>query len=202
MKRRLLLQLLLGFVLGVGLVIGYNVFAKPYSYQGSLIDPPAQAADFSLESADGSVFRLADQRGQVVVLFFGYTHCPDVCPTTLYDFTQIKERLGPKAEQVKFVMITSDPERDHPDVVENYVSGFDSEFIGLSGSLEELQPVWDAFWVYREKTDLDGEGEYLLNHTARIYVIDPGGNLRLTFPSGMATEAMTDDLLHLMEGNQ
>lgn len=147
--------MLLGFVLGVGLVIGYNVFAKPYSYQGSLIDPPAQAADFSLESADGSVFRLADQRGQVVVLFFGYTHCPDVCPTTLYDFTQIKERLGPKAEQVKFVMITSDPERDHPDVVENYVSGFDSEFVGLSGSWKSYSRCGTHFgFTGRKRTSM------------------------------------------------
>ncbi len=198
MFRKLVFQLGIGLVIGLIIVAGYTWIARTYTYQGSLIDPPVPAADFSLPAGDGATFTLAEQRGKVVLLFFGYTHCPDVCPTTLYDFQKIKTRLGEQADAVRFVFITVDPERDTVDVLEEYVTTFDPDFVALSGDLDQLEAVWQAYGVFRQKQDIGSAGGYAMDHTARVYVIDAQGNLRLTFPFGMAAEAMADDLIHLL----
>jgi protein SCO1/2 len=198
-KRKLLLQFGLGILIGVGVVLAIYAFQAPYGYQGSLIDPPKPAADFTLSSSDGTPFRLSQQRGDTVLLFFGYTHCPDICPTTLYDFSQIEARLGAEAEDLRFVFITVDPKRDSLDVLDAYVSAFDADIVALGGSMEELQPVWDAYGVYRQDNDAGSAGGYFVDHTARVYVINPEGDLRLTFPFGMEPEAMADDLRHLLD---
>jgi protein SCO1/2 len=200
MGKKLILQIIIGLGLGIAIAAGINYIAKPYAYQGSLIDPPSPAVDFSLGSGDGSTFQLKEQRGNVVLLFFGYTHCPDVCPTTLYDFKQIKARLGKLSEKVQFVFVTVDPERDTITHLNDYVTAFDPEFIALGGDYAELETVWSAFGVYREEKDVGSAGGYLVDHTARVYVIDLQGNLRLTFPFGMASEAMTKDVMQLLEG--
>jgi protein SCO1/2 len=174
------------------------VLSGPYQYQGSLIDPPSPAPTFDLPSTRGTDFALEDQRGQAVVLFFGYTSCPDICPTTLGDFKAVQSRLGQQAEQVEFVFITVDPARDSLAKVKDYVEIFDPGFVGLSGGEEQLKPVWEAYGIYAEKSDVGSAGGYLVDHTARIYVINPQGELQLTFPQGMAPEAMADDLAYLL----
>lgn len=159
------------------------------------------APDFTLQIFDelgGGEFTLSEQRGKVVLLFFGYTHCPDVCPTTLYDYKQIKERLGDDAAAVRFVFITVDPERDTRDLLQKYVTTFDPEFVALSDDRANLEPVYAAYGVYAEKNDVGSAAGYLIDHTARIYVIDPAGDLRLTFPFGMPAEAMAADVAHLL----
>ncbi len=198
MFKRLILQLGIGLLIGLLIVAGYAWLARSYTYQGSLIDPPVPAADFSLPAGEGTIFTLAEQRGKVVLLFFGYTHCPDVCPTTLYDFQKIKARLGERADDVRFVFITVDPERDSVDALHQYVTTFDPEFIALSGDFAQLEAVWQAYGVFRQKQEVGDAGGYTMDHTARIYVVDAQGNLRLTFPFGMAAEAMADDLIHLL----
>jgi protein SCO1/2 len=198
MAKKLTLQLAIGLTLGIVLVLGVFAFAQPYTYQGSLIDPPAPAADFALNATTGDVFHLSEQRGKAVLLFFGYTHCPDVCPTTLYDFKQVKAQLGDQDERVRFVFVTVDPQRDTLGHLGEYVTAFDPDFIGLSGDFDELQTVWDAYGVYRQEQDVGSAAGYLVDHTARVYVISPQGELRLTFPFGMASEAMTDDIRHLI----
>ncbi len=197
--KKLLLQTLIGLTLGLAIVVGVSYFTQPYTYQGSLIDPPAPASDFTLSANAGTTFQLSEQHGKTVLVFFGYTHCPDVCPTTLYDFKQIKALLGNQADAIRFVFITVDPERDIIEMLGEFVTAFDSEFIALSGTLDELQPVYAAYGVYRQKNDVGSAAGYLMDHTARVYVIDPNGNLRLTFPFGMAPEAMAQDLAHLMK---
>lgn len=198
-NKRLWIQIGFVLILGAAFVIeGTQVFSQPYQYQGSLIDPASPAPDFSLPSTAGSTFHLAEQRGKAVMIFFGFTHCPDICPTTLNDFKQVKKQLGDKAEQVEFVFITVDPERDSLEVISEYVSIFDPAFIGLSASEDTLAPVWDKYGVYQEKREVDSAAGYLVDHTARIYVVDPLGNLRLTFPQGMAPEAMADDISHML----
>ncbi len=169
-----------------------------YTYQGSLIDPPVEAADFTLTEQDGSGFTLSEQQGKVVLIFFGYANCPDVCPTTLADFKRVHEALGDQADDVKFVFITVDPERDTPEIIANYVSAFNTDFVGLSGTEAELQPVWDAYYVVRNKIESDSALGYLMEHSARVMVIDRQGNLRMTFPFGMAPEAITEDVQHLL----
>jgi len=199
MAKTLIRQLLAGLMIGGAVIAGFYLFTKPYAYQGSLIEPPLPAADFSLTQADGGTFRLSNQKGNLVLLYFGYTYCPDVCPTTMYDIAKAKAWLGEDASKIQVVLVTVDPERDTTEHLDEYVTVFDPAFIGLSGSIEELESIWSDYGVYREKAESDGATSYLINHTARIFVVDTNGNLRLTFPFGMASEAMADDLAHLLD---
>jgi len=197
-------MLIIAFVLALGLGIAVEstqVFSGPYEFQGSLIDPASPAPDFSLPATTGENFHLKDQRGDIVLLFFGFTHCPDICPTTLNDFRQIRKELGDDAQQVEFVFITVDPERDNMDTIKEYVSIFDTAIIGLTAEQEALQPVWDAYGIYHKKRDVDSAAGYVVDHTARIYVVDQEGNLRMTFPQGMPPQAMADDVNHLLNEN-
>lgn len=199
MAKKLFRQLFIGVLIGVIFIAGFYFFAQPYEYQGSLIDPPLPAADFSLKQADGTIFNLAEQKGKLVLLYFGYTSCPDVCPTTLSDLKKVKQSLGGVSSQVEVVMITVDPERDSSEYLDTYVKAFEPKFIGLSADIEDLEIIWQDYGVYREKQENTGATGYLVDHTARVYVIDTDGKLRLTFPFGMASEAMADDLKHLLE---
>jgi protein SCO1/2 len=132
------------------------------------------------------------------LLYFGYTSCPDVCPATLANYRQIHEQLSDRANQVKFVMITVDPERDTPEKVARYVTAFNPAFVGLSGSMEELKSIWDAYGIFVEKEDSGSAVGYLVSHTSRIFVIDQDGNLGLTFPFGLTAEDMASDIRHLL----
>jgi protein SCO1/2 len=196
------------FLIGTGLVmvgiaallLGVQTYERSQSFRGSLIEPSPPAWPIDLELADGTLFSLDDQKGKVILLFFGYANCPDFCPTTLAEFKQIYDDLGPEqVGQVEFVFITIDPERDTPQAIADFVNGFDPDFIGLSGSEEELQPIWDGYFVYREKQNVGSEAGYLMAHTTRVYVVDKQGRLRLTFPYGMAAEDMTRDIRRLLE---
>jgi protein SCO1/2 len=189
----------IGIVLGLAMMlVGWRVLAQPYKYQGSLIDPPAPAADFQLTTQHGEVFRLSEQRGKIVLIFFGYTHCPDVCPVSLSEFKQIKNQLGDLADQVEFVFITVDPERDTAEYLGQYLANFDPTFIGLSGTPEQLEPVYKSYGVYHQKVETGSAAGYLVDHTARMYIIDAQGNWRLTYPFGMEVEKQVEDLVHLL----
>jgi protein SCO1/2 len=166
-----------------------------------LIDPPIPVDDFTLQRPDGQSFTLSDQQGKVVLIFFGYTSCPDVCPTTLADFKQIRARLGDAAGNVQFVFITVDPERDTPERIGQYVTTFHPAFIGLTGSQAELESVYAGFGVFVEKEDTGSSAGYLVSHTSRVYVIDQDGKLSLTFPFGMEAEAMAEDIAHLVKSS-
>lgn len=182
----------------VALFFSVQYYQSRQSFQGSLIEPSPQAVDFELERVDGGSFRMSAQKGRVVLIFFGYTNCPDFCPTTMAEYKKIHADLGEQGEQVDFVFITIDPERDSPEQIESYVSTFHSSFIGLSGTIEELQPVWDGYWVFRQKQEVESEAGYLMAHTTRIYVVDKLGNLRLTFPFGLTASSMTSDVERLL----
>ena len=169
-----------------------------YAYNGVLIDPPARAADFELTDQSSQTYRLSEQKGKVVLIFFGYTNCPDVCPITLNEFKDIKVLLGEKASQVEFVMVTVDPERDTAERLRSYLEPIDSEFTGLTGNLTDLESVWKSFGVFRESQEVEGSLGYLVDHTARIYVIDTNGDWRLNYPFGMDASQIVQDLLHLL----
>jgi protein SCO1/2 len=199
MDKKLQFQFAVGILVGLAISITIWWYSQPYTYQGSLIEPPVPAWNFSLSATDGTIFELEEQRSDIVLLFFGYTHCPDVCPTTLYDLSRVLERLEDHAERVQVVFVTVDPNRDSLAHLRDYVTTFNAEFIALGGSFDALHPVWDAFGVYREEKEVGSAGGYLVDHTARVYLIDPDGNLRLTFPFGMPAEAMAEDLLQLLK---
>ena len=188
-----------GVILGVLLALtGWQLLRSPYQYQGSFIDPPVQAPDFQLTSSNGGLFRLSEQRGKTVLLFFGYTHCPDVCPVTLAVYGQIREKLGGLADQVEFAFITVDPERDTPEKIAAHLQNFDPSIIGLSGDQSALEKAWKDYGVLVEK-QIGSADEYLIDHTARIYVVDAQGNLRLTYTFGTQADVIVEDLLHLIK---
>lgn len=165
------------------------------AFRGGVLEPPRLAPEFALQDADGREFRLSRQQGQVVVMAFGYTSCPDVCPTTLAEFAQIKGRLGPVEKQVRFVFITVDPERDSPERLRAYTGAFDRSFLGLTGTAGQLEGVRKAYGVIARKQVVPGTAAaYLVDHSALIYVVDRDGRLRLMFPFGTSVDDMTHDI--------
>ena len=174
-------------------------FRRPYSFHGTVITPPLPVTDFSLQTANNEKFRLSDQKGKIVLLFFGYTSCPDVCPTTLATFKQVYERLGGDAQKIKFMMITADPERDTPDKVAEYAARFNPEFIGLSGDITKREAIWKELGVFVEKQDSGSAAGYLVSHTSSVYVLDQSGDLIMTFPYGTSATDMVNDLTQLLK---
>lgn len=168
-------------------------------FHGATFEPVETAPDFQLTTHRGAPFTLSDQKGKVVVLFFGFTSCPDVCPTTLAHFKHVKQRLGDAADDVRFVMVTVDPERDDQERMRQYVEAFDPEFIGLTGTLAELQAAWDAYHVRPQKIEVPGSAlGYSVSHPASSYVIDPEGNLRLLHFYGLPADLVAEDLERLL----
>ena len=186
---------ILAGILAVFLLLGPQ---REYSFQGSLIEPPVAAPQFELTDMNGQTFQLSQLSNQVVVMFFGYTGCPDVCPVTLTEFLQIRSKLGDAADQVSFVFVTVDPERDTPERMRKYLTNFDPEIIGLTGERGELEPVWADYGVYQAKAEGGSEANYLVDHSSRVYVIDADGNLRLTYLFGTENQLITEDVRHLV----
>ena len=146
----------------------------------------------------GRARSLADFRGKAVVLFFGFTHCPDVCPTTLADMAQVKRSLGPLGERVQVLFVTVDPERDTREVLAKYVPAFHPGFLGLRGDLEATRAVAKEFKVYFEKRPGATPGSYSVDHSAQSYVIDPQGRLRLFVRHERIAEDLAPDLRTLL----
>jgi len=190
--------LIITAVIAFGLVIEV-VFRKPYSFHGTIINPPLPVTDFALQTANNKVFRLSEQKGKIILLFFGYTSCPDVCPVTLATFKQVYDDLGEDAQQVRFVMITADPDRDTPDKVAEYAARFNSEFIGLSGDMMVLASIWKELGVFVEKQESDSAAGYLVSHTASVYVLDQQGGLFMTFPYGTNATEIADDIRQILK---
>jgi len=189
----------LGILAGIALILGgWALFSGAYTFNGSLIDPAIPAADFKLVDQFGQPYRLSEQQGKVVLIFFGYINCPDVCPVTLSEFKQIKKELGNQAGQVEFVFVTVDPERDTQERLQQHLAIFDPAIIGLTGVQSDLEEVYKSYGVYVAKQDTGSAAGYLVDHTARIYVIDRAGNWRLTFPFGTEVKPMVEDILHLL----
>lgn len=186
-------------ILAVVLLVWATAFARPYTLHGSEITNQMTAPPVNLKRADGSLFQLEQQKGNIVLLFFGFTSCPDVCPTTLADMKRVKADLGERAAQVKYIFITVDPQRDTPELVQAYASGFDSEFIGLSGSESDLTPVWEGYGVYRKVSETTSTTSYDVEHSTRVYLIDTANNLRVTYPFGTPVEDLAADIRFLLK---
>ncbi len=187
-------------IVALGLLVGLLLSAcGSRSFRGSPLDPPVDVPDFQLVDEHGQPFRLSDQRGRVVLLFFGYTSCPDVCPTTLATWRQVHESLGEDAESVRFVFVTVDPERDTAERLGMHVDAFQPDFVGLTGSQEELEAVYGIFDVFYEKdTSSQSALGYLVSHTATTFVIDPEGRWRLRESYGTLVEDLVHDIRQLL----
>ena len=186
-------------ILAVVLLIWAAAFARPDELHGSEITSEVQAPAVNLMSADGSEFQMSALKGKVALLFFGFTSCMDVCPTTLADFKRVKADLGEKADQIAFIFITVDPQRDTPESAQAYAAGFDPQFIGLSGSEAELEPVWQGYGVYRKITESGSAAGYQVDHSSRVYLVDTANRLRVTYPYGPPVEDLTADIRFLLK---
>lgn len=154
--------------------------------------------DFHLTDFTGKPRSLADFRGKVVVMFFGYTHCPDVCPTTLGDLAQAMKLLGRDAQRVQVLFVTVDPERDTPDLLARYVPAFYPTFLGLYGGPRATAATAKEFHVFYRKHYEPGSDDYSVDHSASSYVFDPSGHLRLVWNYGTGAAAMAHDVKLLL----
>jgi protein SCO1 len=185
----------IGSFLLIGIVAaGTILFAKPAGFRGTYFDEPyPPAAEFALERSDGTSFRLSQMRGQVVLLFFGYTSCPDICPTTLAELNQAMGKMSEnEADRVQVVFVTVDPDRDTPERTQEYVNHFNNGFIGLSGTEEQLAKTWNDYGVFREIVEGTSALGYIVNHTARVTLVDADGNIRISF----GFDTPVDDIVH------
>ncbi len=199
---------LIGVVIVAGLAIAFLPhLIAPAPLHGSPLNPPTLAADFSLPQvatgaqAAASSFTLADQRGKVVLLFFGYASCTDACPAALSTLHQMTAQLGTDAQRVQVVFISVDPERDTSAITHQYAASFDPAFTGLSGTEAQLSPVWQAYGVYRSIPAHAAGAPYEVSHATSIYLIDPAGRLRTLYQAPTAANLVQDAQTLLKEGN-
>lgn len=172
---------------------------KPYEFHGTILQSNTEAADFTLMSSTGQRVSLNDFRGKLVVLYFGYTFCPDVCPATLVEIAGAMDILGEDAKDVQTIMISVDPERDTPAQLAEYVAHFDPSFIGVTGTLEEVAEIATLYGVFYEKHEGTAASGYLIDHTATVMVVDQEGYLKLLLPFGTTAQDMADDLAYLLK---
>ena len=158
--------------------------------------------ELALTDHNGKPRTLADFRGKAVVVFFGYTHCPDVCPTTLADMAAVMKSLGADAERVQVLFVTVDPERDTPEVLKQYVPAFDPRFLGLYGDLPATQRAAKEFKVFYELQPAKAPGAYTVDHSAQSFVFDPQGRLRLFVRPDRIAADLAADLKTLLKQPQ
>lgn len=195
-SRRLTLAALLTAAGAAALSAGCTPSAP--AFNGVDITGASYARDFALTDAAGKRRTLAEFRGKLVVVFFGFAQCPDICPTTLADLAQVKKRLGSDGDRMQVVFVTVDPERDSPQVLGSYVPAFDPSFIGLTGSSDEIAAAAREFKVFYQKVAGKTETSYTIDHTAGAYVFDREGRVRLFIRHGTAAEAIAADLQRLL----
>jgi protein SCO1/2 len=168
------------------------------SFKGIDITGAEYAKALKLPDFDGKVRTLAEWKGKVIVVFFGYTHCPDVCPTTMVELAAVKKQLGADGDRVQGVFVTVDPERDTPELLKAYVQNFDPSFVALRGTPEQTQAAARDFKVFYGKVPGTTEGSYTVDHTAGSYVFDTHGRVRLVSRYGVGADPLVHDLKVLL----
>ena len=167
-------------------------------FHGVDITGASYAGKLALPDAEGRMRSLADFKGKVAVVFFGYTQCPDVCPSTMAELAEVKRSLGAQGERVQGVFVTIDPERDTAQLLRTYVTAFDPTFVALRGTLEQTREVAKEFKVFYAKVPGKSEGSYTMDHTAGSFVFDPQGRVRLFTRYGSGPQALADDIKLLL----
>ncbi len=182
----------------VALLAGCEKPKLPSPFHASDIAAMFTQADFRLTDHHGKTRTLADFRGKAVVLFFGYTHCPDVCPTTLADLARAMQLLGKDADRVQVLFITVDPERDKPEMLAQYVPAFYPSFLGLYGDAQATAQAAKAFYVAYEKRP--AASGYNMDHSVGTFMADPAGKVRLRAPLAQRADWLADDIRLLLGG--
>jgi protein SCO1/2 len=194
------------FVAFVYVFVGNNaaqqaVPTADYNYTGKTpIDPPQDMPDFTLTNQDGEATSLSDLQGKPTLIFFGFTNCPDVCPTTISDFRIIQRNLGEDGDQVNFVFISVDGNRDTPDVLKEYFStrGVESGFVGLTGDPEAVREIGEAYGVVFEYGEPNENGAYDVSHTPSVFLLNAAGEWVAEFALGTESAVITDELRALL----
>ncbi|MFT3664727.1 SCO family protein [Piscinibacter sp.] len=202
-SRRLALLGFFGLALAPALLAGCDrsgggAAGPAASFRAVDITGAEYARQIALPDPDGRMRTLADFKGKVTVVFFGYTQCPDVCPTTMAELAQVKKSLGADGERVQGVFITIDPERDTPELLKAYMGSFDPSFVALRGNAEQTAAVAKEFKVFYARVPGKTEGSYTMDHTAGSYVFDTQGRVRLFVRYGSGAEALAADLKTLL----
>ncbi len=166
--------------------------------KGVVIDPPRDVPGFAFTQPDGSTFSTAAAEGRPLVLFFGYTNCPDVCPTTLADWKRVRAALGNRASQVRFVFVSVDPERDTPVVANRYAKQFDSTFVGVVGDSATTSGILAAFGAVAWRDNVQTAAGYFMNHSAQVFLVDERGRLVAMYPFSSGWDLLAADLERLL----
>ncbi|MDD2546327.1 MAG: SCO family protein [Burkholderiaceae bacterium] len=172
---------------------------KKLSFRGVDVTGADYARDLPLTDHNGQLRSLKDFRGKVVVVFFGYTQCPDVCPTSMQELSEVKQMLGKQGDRLQGIFVTVDPERDTPEVLKAYMGNFDPGFLALSGTPAQLAAVAKDFKIYYKKVDGKTPTSYTMDHSAGSYVYDPAGRLRVYQRYGSGAQALAEDVRTLLQ---
>jgi len=178
--------------------VGLAACGKNPSFHSTDVSGSDLGTDLSLTDFNGQPRTLQDFKGKVLVVFFGFVQCPDVCPTTLAEFVQVRNSLGKDGDRVQVAFVTVDPERDTPEVLRQYVTQFDPSFIGLRGDADATARVAKSFKVFYAKVPGKEPGSYTMDHTAGVYIYDPEGHLRLFARHNAGVDALAGDIRQLL----
>ena len=200
-KRRIWLIALAVFLLGLLIPATYWAVQslRPAQLNGIILQGDGPVPDFTLTDQNGTRASLSDYRGKIVLLYFGYTYCPDVCPITLDVLAKAIEALPARQQdEVQVIMVSVDPERDTPEVLAEYLAYFNPDFVGMTGTVAEVQLAGSPLGIYFAKQVVDSSAGYFMDHTASVAVIDKEGLIRLLYPYETPSEAITADLKVLL----
>jgi protein SCO1/2 len=168
------------------------------TFKGVAIDPPRDIPAFTFVQSTGDTLRFAPEAGRPTLVFFGYTHCPDVCPVTLADWSRAKVALGEKADRVRWIFVSVDPARDTPAVAEAYARQFDASFVGVSGDSATTAGIQDAFTVASYEAPGVTDTDYLVTHASQSFLVDDAGRLRAMYSFNSGVDAIVADLSRLL----
>ena len=190
---------LAGIILAAALLLLLTA-CQSYQFLGTAYEDPQPAPNLVLDNVNGGTFDLAAHHGTIYLMYFGYTSCPDVCPATLAQARQVFNLLNDQADQVRFLFVTVDPERDTPELMANYIQVFHPNIIGLTGTPERLQAVFDDYGIVAEKEPLPESAiGYVMNHTTRVFLVDQEGKLALSYSFGTPPEDIAQDIEYLLK---
>lgn len=187
-----------GIVLPAAAIGSKTVLAKKLEFEGNDISGHKLGRQLEMVDTSGKTRTLADYKNKVLLIFFGYTQCPDVCPTAMAQAAQAIELLGQQAEDVQVIMITVDPERDSPEILDAYVHAFDDSFIGLTGTTKQLEKTAKSFRAFYSKEPGPTPESYAMNHTSAFYLMDKTGEARALLGPSLTPEEMAHDIKLLL----
>ncbi|WP_322995960.1 SCO family protein [Castellaniella sp.] len=175
--------------------------ATPLPFEGNDISDSGLGRDLSMVDTQGQTRTLADYQGKILLIFFGYTQCPDVCPTAMAQAAQALELLGAQASNVQVIMISVDPARDTPEILDAYVGAFDPSFVALTGTPEQLEKTARSFKAFYAKEPGPTPQQYAMNHSAAFYLLDQDGNARALLGPSLTPEDMAHDIRLLLQAS-